>query len=189
MNEQTFIHNERTISYTVRHSSRAKRFTLSVFRDGRVRVTLPLRGNSLRVEQLIRSHADWVLKKLESYKGLPPPRAPLRGHARDYKKRKEVARTFVKERLEHFNKHYNFSFGRIAIKNMNTRWGSCSGKKNLNFHYKILDLSPQGADYLIVHELCHTKEMNHKPAFWDLVGETIPHYRKVRAELKHFGAY
>ena len=184
--EKVLEHNGLTFLYEVRRSVRAKQFTLSVFRDGRVRVTLPIRADASHVDTLVRSHADWIVKKQGTYKDLPPPRPPLRGHVRDYKKRKEDARVLVHERLKHFNEHYHFSYGRVAIKNMNTRWGSCSGKKNLNFHYKILDLSPEARDYLIIHELCHVKEMNHKPAFWALVAETIPKYRTIRPELKHF---
>jgi len=182
----TFANGEHAFSYLICRSRRARKLTLTVYRDGHIRVALPLRANEKHVETLIHTHADWISKKLSQFKNLPTPRPPLRGHAHDYKRRKEDARAFVHVRLEHFNRHYNFSYGRISIKNMNTRWGSCSGKKNLNFHYKILDLSPQAQDYLIVHELCHVKEMNHKPVFWTLVAETIPNYTNVRKQLKNF---
>ena len=60
---------------------------------------------------------------------------------------------------------------------MTTRWGSCSSKKNLNFNYKIIFLSPQEQNYLIIHELCHLQEMNHSPAFWSLVKKQTPRLR------------
>lgn len=103
---------------------------------------------------------------------------------RDYQKYKEYARALVIERLAHFNISYNFTVGRISIRNQKTRWGSCSKKGNLNFNYKIALLPPELADYVIVHELCHLGEFNHSKNFWTLVERTIPDYRKRRALLK-----
>lgn len=97
---------------------------------------------------------------------------------------KNKARLFAVSRIEYFNKIYNFSYEKINIKNPRTRWGSCSKKGNLNFNYKILHLPPKLADYIIVHELCHLKEFNHSPRFWNLVSQTIPNYKKCRKDLR-----
>lgn len=98
--------------------------------------------------------------------------------------KREYARRFVENRLSFFNKIYKFEINRVAIKNTSTRWGSCSSKKNLNFHYKIIYLKPEQADYLIVHELCHLGELNHSKRFWLLVSKTIPDYKKINPELR-----
>ena len=100
------------------------------------------------------------------------------------KTNREQARIFVENRLSYFNKIYKFEINRIAIKNTSTRWGSCSSKKNLNFNYKIINLKPEQADYLIVHELCHLGEFNHSKKFWALVEKTIPDYVKINQELR-----
>lgn len=184
--EKQFIHTTGVFSYVIASSKRARRITVSVHRDGRVRVALPVKSNERHVEPLLLTHAVWILKKLQQFKDMPMPRAPLKGKARDYKERKELARAFVKSRLLHLNEHYNFPYKRIAIKNMSTRWGSCSANGNLNFHYRILDLPREQQDYLIVHELCHIKEMNHKQPFWNLVLETQPAYKNLRKKLKNF---
>ncbi len=102
-----------------------------------------------------------------------------------YLKNKEKARELVKERLGHFNQFYGYKWNKIAIRNQKTRWGSCSKKGNLNFNYKIALLSPEKADYIIVHELCHLKEFNHSQDFWNLVAKTIPDYKKIRISLKN----
>jgi predicted metal-dependent hydrolase len=102
-----------------------------------------------------------------------------------YLKHKEEARRLVKEKIETFNKIYGFCYGRIAIRNTKSRWGSCSKKGNLNFNYKIALLPPKLADYLVVHELCHLGEFNHSPKFWDLVAKAMPDYKKLRKELRH----
>jgi predicted metal-dependent hydrolase len=96
---------------------------------------------------------------------------------------KEAARTLVRRRLDELNVH-GFVYNRVAIKNMTSRWGSCSSKKNLNFSYRIVFLPSYLQDYIIVHELCHLKVFNHSSAFWDLVAEMVPDYKACRGELR-----
>lgn len=102
----------------------------------------------------------------------------------NYLKYKKDAEALVKDRLEYFNKFYNYKWGRVTIRDQKTRWGSCSKKGNLNFNYKIALLTPDQADYIIVHELCHLKEFNHSQRFWDLVAETVPEYKDIKMILK-----
>ncbi len=77
-------------------------------------------------------------------------------------------------------------YKKVTIKNTKSRWGSCSSKGNLNFHYKILFLPTVLAKYLIIHELCHLKEMNHSKNFWELVASLCPDYQKLRKDLQSF---
>lgn len=111
-------------------------------------------------------------------------RKSIKGSRGDYENYKETARQIVRQRLEHFNQFYGYSWGRISIKNASSRWGSCSKKGNLNFSYKIALIAPELADYIIVHELCHLGEFNHSPNFWALVEKTIPNYRGLRKTIK-----
>jgi hypothetical protein len=104
--------------------------------------------------------------------------------SQNYLKYKSQALLLVKERIEYFNTFYNYKYGRIVIRNQKTRWGSCSRKGNLNFNYKIALLTPNQADYIIVHELCHLKEFNHSQRFWDLVAQAVPDYKEVRHSLR-----
>ncbi len=94
------------------------------------------------------------------------------------------AHKLASERLEFFNKSYNFPYNKITIRNQISRWGSCSKRGNLSFNYRIVLLPLELADYIIVHELCHLGEFNHSKKFWDLVARTIPHWKKLRRELK-----
>jgi predicted metal-dependent hydrolase len=103
---------------------------------------------------------------------------------KQYLAHKELVRTLVHTRLEHFNQHYQFSYKRVAIKNQRRCWGSCSSLKNLNFNFKIYFLPPHLFDYIIVHELCHLAELNHGQGFWSLVAQQIPNYHQCVAELK-----
>jgi predicted metal-dependent hydrolase len=108
----------------------------------------------------------------------------LRRNRRSYAKHKERARALAHARLAYFNAHYGFSWGRVAIKNHTSRWGSCSRKGNLNFSYQIALLPEALADYIIVHELCHLGEFNHSPRFWALVARACPNHKELRRALR-----
>ncbi len=100
-----------------------------------------------------------------------------------YLAHKEAAREIALARLQYFNNHYGLSWNRVAIRNQRSRWGSCSSKGNLNFNYRIIFLPEHLRDYIIVHELCHLKELNHGPDFWYLVAEQSPDPHTVKKEL------
>jgi predicted metal-dependent hydrolase len=106
-----------------------------------------------------------------------------------YAANKEVARALVHERVKYFMEHYGLrhgiSVGKISIRNQKSRWGSCSKKGNLNFNYKLVFLTPEMRDYVIVHEICHIKEFNHGRGFWALVAETVPDWKKLRKALRN----
>ncbi len=99
---------------------------------------------------------------------------------RQYIKYKEQARLLAENRISYYNKFYKFKVNRIAIKNTQSRWGSCSKRGNLNFNYKIALLPAELADYVIVHELCHLGEFNHSKRFWKLVSLTVPNYKSLK---------
>lgn len=103
---------------------------------------------------------------------------------KNYLAKKEAARKIIVPRVEMWAQKYNFEYNKIFIKNQKTRWGSCSSKKNLNFNYRLAFMSVEMMDYVIVHELCHLKEMNHSKNFWNLVESILPDYKRVHNEMK-----
>lgn len=111
-------------------------------------------------------------------------RGRLQGTAADYQLHKQRAVQFVQQRLQHLNQLYGFNYHRVTIRNQATRWGSCSKRGNLNFHYKVILLPPELADYVLVHELCHLQELNHSKRFWNLVAQTIPDYTHKRKAVQ-----
>ena len=86
--------------------------------------------------------------------------------------------------MHYYGERHDITVGKIAIRNQKSRWGSCSKKGNLNFNYKLVFLSPEIRDYVIVHEICHIKEFNHGRDFWNLVGEAVPEYKEMRKRLR-----
>lgn len=176
--------NDQAITYKLRRSKRARLMRISVSCDAGVVVTVPFFMEESRFENFIRAKANWILRKVKyvsRFKNLPR----IKTSAVEYRKLKLQALNLAKEKVKYWNQFYNFSYNRVSVKNQKTRWGSCSRKGNLNFNYKIVHLPQDQLDYLIVHELCHLKEMNHGRGFWELVSKTIPDYKKLRKELKN----
>ncbi len=103
---------------------------------------------------------------------------------RSYELHKEAARSLIHARLEYFNQYYHETYNRVAIRDQRRCWGSCSSKGNLNFSYKLLFLPPCLRDYVIVHELCHLRVLNHSTDFWMVVAEVMPDYAERAATLR-----
>ena len=90
-------------------------------------------------------------------------------------------------RVAYYAEKLGVSYGKITLRQQKTRWGSCSSEKNLNFNWKLILAPPEVLDYVVVHELCHLKEMNHSKAFWDEVGKVMPEYETYKLWLKENG--
>lgn len=170
-------------SYTHKISKRARGVKLAVHGDGSVVVTSPKWVGKRMVEKFVIKKSDWILDKLRIITARPKKMLDTRS-AQEYAMYKEQARELVVRRLEHFNVFYKYTYKRVSIRNQKTRWGSCSKQGNLSFHYKIALLPERLADYIIVHELCHLKEMNHSKKFWALVAYTLPDHKERRLELR-----
>lgn len=98
------------------------------------------------------------------------------------------AKELITERLEFFSEKIGVKINTVRFKNQKTRWGSCSQKGNLNFNWKLVMAPMVIVDYVIVHELCHIKQMNHSPKFWLLVGAQMSDYKRMRKWLKDNGS-
>ena len=174
-----------TIPYSIKISRRAKRMRLSVGCDSAVVLTLP-RGFDLSLaEEFIKSKLAWIKKCLEHFRPYKN-QILIKTGRREYLKHRAQALALATNKIKSWNRHYNFGFNRVGIKNQKTRWGSCSKKGNLNFNYRIIHLPEELADYLVVHELCHLKEFNHSRRFWELVSQAVPDYKILRNRLRNF---
>ncbi|MFH0950889.1 MAG: SprT family zinc-dependent metalloprotease [bacterium] len=184
MNKRQVIIKGQALDYIVRTNKRAKRLSLTIYPDGRLAITVP-RGyaHSPRIEALVKSKMAWILKQRQRLANRQPLVKNTRANFLQYK---EQARSLIKDRLSHYNQLYKFKVRGFAIRNQQTRWGSCSGKSQLNFNYRLVFLPTDLVDYIIVHELCHLSEMNHSSKFWHLVEQTVPDHKLRRRQLKKF---
>lgn len=98
------------------------------------------------------------------------------------------AQRILPHRLQTLAEKFGFSFSGVAVRSSKTRWGSCSSKRSINLSYFLLTLPPHLIDYVLLHELCHTKEMNHGLRFWNLMDEvTNSKSKEYRQEIKQYG--
>jgi predicted metal-dependent hydrolase len=169
--------------YTLRRKSRVKYLRLSIEHDGSLVLTAPITYPVFLIKQFLTSRFDWIVSGLAKKKANPTILGIKHSEA-EIKNYKKQARQLVGERLKHFNQHYNLKYNRVAIRNQKSRWGSCSSSKNLNFNYRLAIIPLELADYIIVHELCHLREMNHSKTFWSLVSQTIPDHKNIQKKLK-----
>jgi predicted metal-dependent hydrolase len=98
---------------------------------------------------------------------------------------RKKAKEYFPERTKYLSGKSGLNFNTINIRGQKTRWGSCSSKGNLSFNYRLLQFRKEVIDYVIIHELCHTIELNHSVKFWRLVEKFCPDYKVLKRELKH----
>lgn len=167
-----------------------KTMALEVRADQTVVVRAPYRMPVAEIRRFVREKSDWIEKQLcrmgernaymEENAIVPMSEEELRELVR-------AALEDIPARVKRFAPLVGVSYGRITIRNQTTRWGSCSGKGNLNFNC-LLMLTPEAIrDYVVVHELCHRLEMNHSSRFWAQVERILPDYRQCRSWLKENG--
>ena len=150
--------------------------------NGDVLVTVPMRVSNEEVFRFLKKKEEWILKNHEKVKN----RQNSSQQEINLEQRKWLEDKIIEYamRWESIMKVHANGF---TIRDMKTRWGSCSSEKNLNFNWKLILAPPEVLDYVVVHELCHLKEMNHSKAFWDEVGKVMPEYETYKLWLKENG--
>ena len=148
-----------TEPYEIIHSNR-KTLNIQIKSDGRVVVRAPLRMSNGDVRRLVEEKADWIEKHLAQIRRQRDSAGPA-FTAGQLRQLAEAARQDLPRRAARFAPLVGVSYGRITIRAQKSRWGSCSTLGNLNFNCLLMLCPEEVRDYVVVHELCHRKEMNH----------------------------
>jgi predicted metal-dependent hydrolase len=94
------------------------------------------------------------------------------------------AKAYLPRRVQYLAETHGFAYSGVRFNNARTRWGSCSNSGSLNLNIALMQLPHELIDYVIIHELCHTRHLNHSSKFWQLVAEHYPDYKTARNELR-----
>ena len=168
---------------------RSRRKTLSMqIRDGRVLIRAPLRASEAEIRQFAENHRQWLEKHLRKAQEMEQAKAGTRKLTEEeIRELMKQAKAVIPQRVAYWAARIGVRYGRITIRCQKTRWGSCSAKGNLNFNCLLMLTPPEVLDSIIVHELCHRKEMNHSQRFYAEVLRVMPEYRQYQKWLKDHG--
>lgn len=149
-------------------------------RHNSISISLPLSGSYRTAMELLEQHRRNLLLKQRAVPEKNIPEA-------DENQLRQQAKKYLPERLQILAQQYGFTCISLKINKSKGRWGSCSVKKSINLSLFLMILPTHLIDYVILHELCHTKVMNHGPEFWKLMDEvTAGQARALRKELKSY---
>lgn len=163
-----------------------KTLSLQVERSGTIIIRAPFSLSNRKIEKFLIEKSKWLKKKVNE---VSEQNKKAENFSRLIKIEKDAlykqkARKFLIERVEYYSNRYKFKYKKIRLSSARYRWGSCSAKNNLNFNWKIIFAPKNVIDYLVVHELVHTKHKNHQKVFWKSVEAIYPEFRESRKWLK-----
>lgn len=172
---------EGKIDYRLVRSAR-KTIAIELLPGGEVVVRAPRRMSAAAIDGFVESRRGWIEKHL----AVQPPEQPKLTQSELQALRRQ-AEAILPDIAARYAPLVGVTYGRITVRAQKTRWGSCSGSGNLSFNC-LLALMPETVQtYVVVHELCHRKEMNHSCRFWAQVERVLPDYRESRRYLKENG--
>lgn len=167
--------------------SKRKTVTIQIKSDGRVVVRAPVRMSGTAIRQLLEEKSAWIEKHLAQIRRQNESAEPAFS-PEQLRQLAEAARQDLPRRAARFAPLVGVSYGRITIRAQKSRWGSCSTRGNLNFNCLLMLCPEEVRDYVVVHELCHRKEMNHSRRFWLELARVLPEYEQQRQWLKANGS-
>jgi len=165
-----------------------KTISLQIKPDGSIELKAPLQMSDIQIQDFLNQKSEWIEKhllKVQEHQQQMSQIKPLT--MEEIHELADQALEVIPKRVAYFAPLVGVTYGRITIRNQKSRWGSCSSKGNLNFNCLLMLMLPEVLDYVVVHELCHRKEMNHSPQFWAEVRKVLPDYEKRKIWLKEHG--
>ena len=170
--------------------SKRKTISIEITRDLEVVVRAPRWVSKRDIRYFVDEKEGWIRKTVarlekerEAEEALPDERLS----AEELAELTARAREIIPGRVAYYADRIGVTYGRITIRHQKTRWGSCSAKGNLNFNCLLMLAPPKVLDAIVVHELCHRKEMNHSESFYREVYRVYPEYDRWNRWLKEHG--
>lgn len=141
------------------------------------------------INAFLEAKRSWIekhLAKMQKHQESLPQMEPFT--MEELQQLSKKALTIIPPKVQQYATIVGVDYGRITIRTQRTRWGSCSSRGNLNFNCLLLLFPEEVIDYVVVHELCHRKHMNHSADFYKEIERVLPEYRKYQRWLKENGS-
>ena len=169
---------------TLRKTARARGIGIRVYPDGRTSVSMPSWVRYDSGIRVLEERREWILAARAKFAkrentGLDAPAAGV-----DVEKMREKARAELPPRLLELAREHGFRVNGVRVKHNRSNWGSCSVRGNINLNINLVRLPAELRDYVLLHELCHLRYMNHGKEFHALLESVCPGHLKLRRELK-----
>lgn len=165
--------NEEKIPYILKRNN-IKNAYIQI-KDGKVIIKVPKNFSQKQIEDIIKEKQKWIEKNLK------------KSRIKQEKSEKYSDEEFIQiieQNVKELISITGLKPNRVRVKQIKYAWGSCSTSKNISINQKLICYSKNAIRYVILHELCHLKHMNHSKEFWNLVESYMPEYKQVKKELK-----
>ena len=165
--------NNTILEYEIKYS-KIKNIYIQI-KNGKIIIKAPKRVSKKEIEKIVEQKSEWIQKTLEK-------------ESKKQKKKelytKEEFKKIIEKNANELIKETGLKPNKITIKQIKYAWGSCTSKKNITINLELIKYSQQAIRYVILHELCHLKYMNHSKDFWNLVEKYMPDYKQIKKEFK-----
>ncbi|MDE5936969.1 MAG: M48 family metallopeptidase [Ruminococcus sp.] len=168
--------------------SKRKTISLQIKPDSSIELKVPVQMTDEQIREFLHQKSGWIEKHLQAVQECQKQMSQIKPLTiEEIHELADQALEVIPKRVAYFAPLVGVTYGRITIRNQKSRWGSCSSKGNLNFNCLLMLMPTEVLDYVVVHELCHRKEMNHSPKFWAEVTKILPDCEKQKLWLKEYG--
>jgi predicted metal-dependent hydrolase len=167
-------------------SPRAKRINITVRPFKGVRVAVPYGISLKKARAFAESNHSWIQRQLEKAAQSEKDHLRLSDCFKNIDRR--AARRILVQRLDDLAMRHGYRYHRVSVRNQKTRWGSCSAKNNISLNMKLTRLPEYLMDYVILHELVHTRFKNHGQLFYAELDRLVNNRKEMDKLLKVYGA-
>jgi predicted metal-dependent hydrolase len=157
-------------------SDRARRARITISRDGAIKLILPRRMPLKQGREFLESGRAWMVRHLRR----------VRTERKNPPLDRNRARSVLVERLDELARKHDFTYNRAFVKNQKTLWGSCSAVNNINLNANLVRLPGELRDYVILHELVHTRHKNHGKGFWRALNRIVGDGKRLQRQLRQY---
>jgi len=168
-------------------SKRAKHINISIKPFKGVRVAVPYGVSFKKAKQVAQSKRSWIRRHLDKMKQVEKEHDAFTKNSIEID-RTEASKKLV-DRLNELSEKHDFSYNKVFIRNQKTRWGSCSAKNNISLNMNLVRLPDEMIDYVLLHELVHTRLKNHTNGFWAELDRLVGNAKGMSKRLNEYKVF